>query len=151
VKEPVDHILRPSLPWRDQAAITECGLNAASVKAISREAYLARRKELGQQRAAMLTCMTCGSTATRYCTWDEDPRQAVAREVEWEGCGIWRRKDRGQRLHDELVVIGEMISERREEFDRRVAEIEQRREWNEMKATRAKSATAKKPPPSTLL
>lgn len=32
MKEPVDHILRPSLPWREASAMTECGLNAASVK-----------------------------------------------------------------------------------------------------------------------
>jgi hypothetical protein len=29
MKEPVDHILRPALPWRgDEGAITECGYDA---------------------------------------------------------------------------------------------------------------------------
>ena len=32
MKEPVDHILRPKLPWRTgEGAITECGYDAAKV------------------------------------------------------------------------------------------------------------------------
>ncbi len=38
VKEPVDHILRPRLPWRDgsEGAITECGYDATKVKTLTR-------------------------------------------------------------------------------------------------------------------
>ena len=61
MKEPVDHILRPRLPWRspDAPAITECGYNAVKVKTITRDGFLAREKDWGRQRAALFTCMTC--------------------------------------------------------------------------------------------
>src|SRR6185437_2674654 len=86
MKEPVDHIQRPRLPWRpaDEPSITECGLNAASVKTLPRADYFARLKDLGQQRTAMLTCMTCSHTATQWPTWEEDARLAVQREINWE-------------------------------------------------------------------
>lgn len=37
-KEPKEHILRPALPWRDEAdGLTECGLDACDCLAVSRE------------------------------------------------------------------------------------------------------------------
>ena len=52
MKEPVDHILRPRLPWRSESdpALTECGYNASSVKTLTREEFSARLKDWGQQR-----------------------------------------------------------------------------------------------------
>mgnify|MGYP001599520162 CR=1 FL=1 len=37
MKEPVDHVLRPRLPWRSPSdpAITECGYDASKVKTIT--------------------------------------------------------------------------------------------------------------------
>lgn len=141
MKEPVDHILRPRLPWRpaDTAPITECGYDATKVKLISREDYAKRKKDLGYQRAAMLTCMTCVNTADRWGCWDDDPRLAIGREVEWERQTLYRHASdkRGTRLKDELTVIAAMIEERRDEFLARVTEVEQRREWNQKKAARA--------------
>jgi hypothetical protein len=58
MKEPVDHILRPQLPWRTGGGITECGYDASKVQTLTREEYFARLKDLGQQRCAMMTCMT---------------------------------------------------------------------------------------------
>lgn len=138
MKEPVDHILRPRLPWRtDEGAITECGYNAAKVKALTRDEAVRRFKELGKQRFAMFTCMTCMDTAERWGTWDADPRKALQREIDWE-CQ-WRRTDHGARLRDELLAIADLIETHRDEFAAKVTEIEQRREWNEKKAARAKS------------
>lgn len=37
MKEPVDHILRPQLPWRTDAGITECGYDATKVAGIPRK------------------------------------------------------------------------------------------------------------------
>lgn len=136
MKEPVDHILRSQLPWRNEAGITECGYDASKVKAVTREEYFARLKELGQQRTAMLTCMTCADTARRWKTWEEDPRRAIGREVEWEAGGAYysTRNDRGQRLRDELLAIAALVEAHRDEFDAHIALTEQRRAWNEQKA-----------------
>jgi hypothetical protein len=136
MKEPVDHILRPTLPWRygREGAITECGYDAAKVRALTRDEFFARLKELGQQRTAMLTCMTCSDTARRWKTWADDPRHALEREIAWErGGGYYERNDRGQRLKDELVAIEALIAAHRVEFDELVRSHEQRRVWLQMK------------------
>jgi hypothetical protein len=142
MKEPVDHILRPSLPWRraGEGSITECGYDATKVKTLTREEFFSRVKELGQQRAAMLTCMTCSDTAKRWGTWEDDPRMAVQREIEWErGGSYWSRgrSDRGMLMKDELTAINSLIENHREEFSSLVSEVETRRAWVEKKATRA--------------
>lgn len=133
MKEPVDHIVRPRLPWRtEEGLLVECGYNAASVKAISREEYRARVKDLGRQRAAMLTCMTCAQTCERHKAWDEDPRQAVGREVEWEA--PYYGKERGEKLKDELLAIAALVATHREEFDQILSDADKRREWVSRKA-----------------
>lgn len=129
MKEPVDHILRPTLPWRDAAAMTECGLNANSVKTLSRAEFFARLKDMGQQRTAMLTCMTCADTAKRWGTWEDDPRRAIEREVNWETSWGRQLRDRGERLRDELIAIADLIETHREEFDAHLLATEQRRAW----------------------
>jgi hypothetical protein len=144
VKDPVDHIARPALPWRSDPGITECGLNAAKVPTITREAYAQRLKDYGQQRSALVTCMTCGDTSRRWGTWEDDPRKAIEREVQWETA--WRRDERGQRLRDELVAIAVLIEAHADEFQANLATIEQRREWNESKAK-----LAKKPKPRSTI
>ena len=154
MKEPVDHILRPSLPWRrEEDAITECGYDAAKVKTVTRDKFFQRLKELGQQRTALLTCMTCSDTARRHSTWEDDPRQAMRREIDWEA-GQWgyrSRTDRGARLHDELIAIAALIDAHRAEFDAAIAEIAGRREWNERKQAMTSKARQAKTPPRSLL
>jgi len=139
MKEPVDHILRPFLPWRDATAdaITECGYDASKVKTLTRAEFFQRVKDLGKQRAAMLTCMTCTNTAQRWGDWSDDPRLALQREIEWERGGHYSRDDRGNRMLDELLAIERLIGAHRDEFDGLVDEGERRREWNEKKATMA--------------
>lgn len=137
MKEPVDHILRPTLPWRacGEGAITECGYDAAKVKTLTRQEYFQRLSDLGQRRTAMLTCMTCADTARRWGTWGDDPRRALSREIEWE-CG-WRRDDRGERLKDELMAVAALIEAHRSEFDASLDELRGRREWLDKKAAMA--------------
>lgn len=140
MREPVDHILRPRLPWRtDEGAITECGFDAAKVKTLTRAEFFARRKELGQQRTALLTCMTCSDTAGRWGTWDDDPRTAIEREIRWEQNGRWSQEHRGERLKEELLVIAELIKAHRDEFDAIMGSNQRRREWLEKKAARPKA------------
>lgn len=150
MKEPVDHILRPRLPWRspNDPAITECGYDASKVKTLTREDFFKREKELGRQRMAMLTCMTCADTARRWGRWQDDPRLAMQREIEWErGSAYYSRgrEDRGCLLRDELTVIASLIEANREQFDSQVREIAQRREWNEKKAALAERPKSPKP------
>jgi hypothetical protein len=137
VKEPVDHILRPQLPWRStEEAITECGYDAAKVKTLTRPEYFQRLQDMGQQRAALFTCMTCADTARRWGTWDDDPGRALDREITWEcGGSYWRnRDDRGFRLRDELLAVAALIDAHRDEFDALVSSNVQRREWRQKKA-----------------
>jgi hypothetical protein len=135
MKEPVDHIRRPALPWRIDAGLTECGYNASKVPTVSRQVHFQRLKDLGQQRTAMITCMTCLDTAKRWKAWEEDPCQAMAREIAWER-GEWyrARSDRGEQLKDELIAIASLVAAHREEFDATIKEREQRRDWLAKKA-----------------
>lgn len=137
MKEPVDHILRPRLPWRspDEPAITECGYDASKVKSLTRSEFAARLKEMGERRTAMLTCMTCCDTARRWKPWEEDPRQAINRETAWEG----RWESKGTRLKDELLAIAALIAEYPERFAALLEESERRREW-QRRVDAAKSA-----------
>ena len=101
------------------------------MKAISRDEYFQRLKDYGRQRCALLTCMTCSDAAGRWETWEEDPRKAVEREINWE-CR-WRRDDRGTLLRDELRALAALVAAHQEEFRALMA----RQAWNEMKASRA--------------
>ena len=123
MKEPVDHIERPRLPWREkeEASLTECGYAAVKVKTLTRSEFQRRLGEYGQQRTALLTCWTCMETARRWGAWDDDPRQAVEREIQWEG--RWN-EDRGHRLRDELRAIAILINRHNPEFTKVVREIE---------------------------
>jgi hypothetical protein len=101
----------------------------------------------------LLTCMTCADTARRWGTWEDDPRLAVQREIEWErGNAYWRgREDRGQRLKDELVAIAKLIEAHRDEFGATIAEDNQRREWLEKKQALASKGKPVKPKPLGIL
>lgn len=140
MKEPVDHILRPRLPWRNDLPIVECGYNAESVKTITREQHFERKKEMGSQRSSLFTCMTCSQTVERWASWETDPRKALGREVEWESA--WGQK-RGERLKYELLAIADLIDKHKEEFEALVESkstfSEKLTSWLEMKAKRAKT------------
>lgn len=136
MKEPVDHVLRPQLPWRSGPGITECGYDATKVRTLTRAQFFDRLKEMGQQRTAILTCMTCSDTARRHGAWEDDPRGALQREINWETG--WRRKDNGDALRDELLAIAALIENHRAEFDEHIALTAKRRAWNEKKAALSK-------------
>lgn len=134
MKDPVDHILRPVLPWRPQElAMTECGYDASKVSTLTREAHFERVKNLGKQRAAMLTCMTCSQTAERWPDWKEDPRRAIGREVEWETSWRGARNERGELLKAELLAIAEIVAMNREQFDKLVERHDGQAAWVRMK------------------
>jgi hypothetical protein len=134
MKEPVDHIIRPRLPWRasDHPQLTECGLDVAGTRTVTRDEFLQRRKDLGQQRTALLTCMTCSNTVSRWQAWEQDPRSAIGREVAWE---LGWAKDRGHLLKDELMALAALVAAHPDEFGTLLADTEARRQWLEKKAT----------------
>ncbi len=138
MKEPLDHILRPRLPWREgEGAITECGYDASKVKTLTRDDFVARMKELGQQRTAMITCMTCSNTSRRWADWDADPRRAIEREISWECDGGYRASsERGERLKTELIAIAALVAAHHDEFQSSLALIDRQREWLLQKAAR---------------
>ncbi len=133
---PVDHVMRPTLPWRENAHLTECGVKAENVTAITPDEFKKRIKEYGHQRTRMVTCWTCCDTAGRWCTWDEEPRRALGREIEWEAGSIHKR-NRGSLLLDELLSIAELIEAHRDEFNNLVSQRQGRREWLAKKAAKA--------------
>lgn len=117
--EPLTHIIRPSLPWRDDAtAMTECGLKADSYPSANRDEASARWKKLGAQRASLFFCMTCAHTAGRWPSWDEDPAGCLGREVER---AQHRSRDDGEAFRTELVAIARLIELHREDFDNLIA------------------------------
>ncbi|MET0698969.1 MAG: hypothetical protein ABWY93_04835 [Mycobacterium sp.] len=80
-EQPRDHVRRPDLPWRT-ATLTECGLQAATVKSCIDNAELQARVRVdGKRRTAYSTCITCLETAARWPAFAEDPVQALSREV----------------------------------------------------------------------
>jgi hypothetical protein len=146
MKEPVDHIMRPRLPWRSVGdAITECGYDATQVRTLTREEYNARYKEFGRTRMAMLTCMTCMDTNARYAHWADDPRQAMSREIDWEVRWGHEIRDREQRLKDELLAIAGLIEAHQGEFDQLIDVSKRRRDW--LEAKKEAEAQRKRPKP----
>jgi hypothetical protein len=86
MKEPVHHIIRAKLPWRKEPDLTECGHLASEMALVwTRAEAVAKFKELGEQRMAMVTCMTCMHTANRWPTWETSPVAVMDRECSREG------------------------------------------------------------------
>jgi hypothetical protein len=121
-KATITHVARRDLPWR-RAALTECGLDLAKHAAISAEELKERVKKLGQQRTAMLTCMTCWQTSYRWVAENEygevvrpwlgsNVLTALEREIQWA-----RRHREGSPLMADLKAIEVLIQRHRPEFD----------------------------------
>jgi hypothetical protein len=109
---PLDHVVRPALPWRREQTLTECGLVIEpGRRIITRDELVARINNLGQRRAAFTTCITCWETARRWKNWAEDPVEALSRET-----GAWHNRNRGQ-LRDELIALTTLVEAHYDEFE----------------------------------
>lgn len=123
--EPLTHIARPPLPWRD-SGLTICGravTEYAEGRVIQLTEAFAVAKRLGQQRFAMTHCMTCTNMAsTIWTTWEVDPVARMSRELVSPGRMPWNGPDQGQMpvQQAELRAIADLILAHREEFDERV-------------------------------
>jgi hypothetical protein len=120
--EPLAHVLRAALPWRDGPVLTECGkLPDAPMPVLTVGEFIAKVKREGKQRSAMTTCMTCWHTASRHAvtSWEADPMGVLDREISW--ARAWRGEIRddptARRFRDELLAIEELIARHRAEFD----------------------------------
>lgn len=114
MKDPVDHIVREPLPWREPE-VTHCGRSLAETKQVTtREQAWAMVRDLGKKRAAYALCMTCLETAHRNPTWEESPMGRLRRDV----APLFPRDD-GLTL--ELRAIAILIEAHRAEFDELVA------------------------------
>lgn len=115
--EILDHVLRPDLPWRKADAV-ECGRSVGDVKAyITRDELRARFKRDGRTRTVMTVCVTCLQTANRWKTFDEDPVDAMRREV------YGRLAE--EQLSSELRALGALATAYREDFDAYIAGLNQ--------------------------
>jgi hypothetical protein len=122
VKQELDHVLRPPLPWRD-TNMTECGIDPTGKKVLTNEQFLLRCKEYGQQRTAMVTCMTCLNTVQRWLN-SQGLTAQVGREIDRVGGKWYGRGDLqadGGLLENELRAIQLLVNEHREEFDAALA------------------------------
>lgn len=113
--DPVTHIARTALPWRDDAlGRTICGhpvSQFADGRVINlRDAHAAVRR-LGQQRFALLHCMTCASNAFRWAEWDDDPVARMERELSGGAFG-----KREPIVVHELRAIAALIAAHEDEF-----------------------------------
>lgn len=137
---PVDHIARRALPWRTEPQLTECGkpIGELGDRVVSREVIRTRVKDVGKQRAAFTTCMTCWSTSDRWTgeTEEHDLITTVSREVnalqhaapprpvhfQYRETALPRDRDvemweRHQHLARELRAIAALVEAHRDEFD----------------------------------
>lgn len=112
--EPLTHIARTSLPWRD-SGLTICGKPVAQYAAglvVNLADARVSVRRLGKQRFAMTHCMTCASNADRWTEWDDDPRERMAREIGYLGM---TKTD--PIIDAELRAIALLIASHRDEFD----------------------------------
>lgn len=122
VKGPVHHILRARLPWRDGPDRTECGHLASEMALVwTRDEAVVQFKELGEQRMAMLTCMTCLHTANRWPTWETSPVAVMDRECSREGWHFPQYPDPEHQaeknlLERELRALAALAAAHSEEF-----------------------------------
>ncbi|MFA7296313.1 MAG: hypothetical protein WC211_03880 [Dehalococcoidia bacterium] len=118
--EPLAHIARSPLPWRDPTDNdTECGKPVSEfAKVITWGDAVALVNKHGQQRAAFMLCMTCAQTSERHgwrangsrhgqLTFDDSPTARIERE-------FGKRREQSDR---ELRAMAELVKRHRQEFD----------------------------------
>jgi hypothetical protein len=121
---PMEHVRRVAPPWRPQDR-TECGLPVTGHPVITRDAFLTKVRRQGKQRAALTTCMTCWTTASRNQPWDENPAASLIREAEryswldrrYEVKAADDRKAAAAQFRNELLAIAALIEAHQDEFD----------------------------------
>src|ERR1044071_1722492 len=118
VKQTVDHMRRPPLPWRREQRFTECGRRITdATKIISRDQLAERLRDWGQQRTSLFTCMTCWQTARRWKTFAEDPMDGLRREC-------YSGADDADQFRIEMRAVEILVEAHRDEFEDAMAGLE---------------------------
>jgi hypothetical protein len=121
--EPLQHILRPALPWQTER-LTECGRNPDDF----REGLVIDRVEVkrllaahGKQRVAFMVCMTCfGRSNYSHDSWEDNPASVMRRHCERAGFG----SDPSLAINVELRALALLVEAHREEFDQAVRDLQ---------------------------
>ena len=111
--DPVSHIRRPDLPWR-QLDLTECGRRVddyASDRVLTFDEAQQLANELGKQRFAMLTCMTCINRASR----GESVLDVLNRFA--------NRREGREVVDRDLEAIALLVDAHRDQFDELVTQL----------------------------
>ena len=112
--EPLKHITRTSLPWRD-SKLTICGHPVNQFVeglVLGRADALSAERRLGKTRFCMTHCMTCVNNFDRWLTWEQDPRGRLAREM-----GVVGMTKGEPVIVAELHAIAALIELHRSDFD----------------------------------
>ena len=125
------HVIRLLPFWRDaEHDLTECGLRPSEHRSIGRDEFISRITEWGVQRTTMFTCVTCMNTFQRWggdgmraATWENDPVQAMAREID-KVRHHHRGRGKRERFEMELRAIIQLTAEHKAEFDAIIARLE---------------------------
>lgn len=107
MKEDLDHVLRIPLPWRTEN-LTECGRDPQGLTTHTHDEFIQRCKELGKQRTAMVTCMTCLNTVQLWLWADGSLTALVGRELERAG-NRWNGRSEGGSLIERELRAAVMI------------------------------------------
>jgi len=111
------HIVRPPVPWSLVPLSSECGRATSSLDStMTLDEARVLREKLGQQRFALVICMTCATTAGRWPTFEEDPLQRLQRER-----NLWQ--EGGEQVRNELFALAELVNRHRAEYEGLVGEI----------------------------
>lgn len=122
----LDHLLRAAPPWYTGPQMTECGRPSGDVKSIvDRQAMKNTVERLGKQRAAMVMCMTCVGLYSRPGIWERHPAEILQRLIESTRYRARGGDDGRARLNRELLAIGMLIEDHREEFESYLTALEQ--------------------------
>lgn len=113
---PLDHLARVLPPWHTGPEVTECGRPLADVVSIvARDALKAKFTRLGKQRASFSTCMTCANLFGRTSSWEKNPEGVLERSV--RGRYFPQDTEESRRRRSELLALGMLVEEHREEFE----------------------------------
>lgn len=115
MSEPLSHIQRTPLPWRE-SALTECGRPIAEMAlVITVDEARRRAAEMGKQRFSLFHCMTCTHTVGSWPSWESDPLGRLSRESRGDLDLVTK----------ELRAIAALIEAHRDEFDAFVEGLDQ--------------------------
>lgn len=125
--DPLKHIVRPPLPWRESDQ-TRCGRSTTEIRP-ELLATLDEAKQIvaqhGKQRAAFLFCMTCAQGASPWREWDDDPIERMGRECSsLSHYGIRRDPERAERFERELRTMALLIEAHRDEWEATLASFD---------------------------